>query len=724
MSFVPTTIAQDFDTQVELHKFFRLIRLKYFFKDGLTSTKAPSITGLKAPSHFTPSNAMVRPAILAFENKILEKTKHLLKDKNHHRDNLSNSERLALDALQKNTMFLIKPADKGGGIVLWDTTLYSTEVMLQLNNPVFYRRLNHDPTASIGEEIKSLMDHALHEEWIDQDEHQFLIKTSPVTPAFYLLPKVHKNECVPPGRPIVSAINSILEPLSIYADWFLRPFVLHMNSYVKDTTSMINLVSEIYLNTTDLLVTLDVTSLYTSIPQGECLKIMEMFLNRRTDTLLKVPTPFIMECIRIALTENFFLYEGTFYKQIHGTSMGATFAPDLANLFMDHFENTSIYHPSNPFNKDILKWCRYIDDVFMIWQGDLPRLHVFLEWLNNHNPYIKFTMTSNSTTIPFLDLLISKTEEGTLSTTLFRKPTDKNTLLIYNSFHPRSLRENLPIGQFLRLRRNCTDLEDFTRASRALKQRLSARGYPQKCINRAYKRAKYANRARCLQHEPSIKEDRITCVSTFSPISNALRKVIKQQWHILTTEDFSPKQPRFAFKRQKNVRDWLVHTYPAIRPFSSQSTLWNLPPVVGHFKCGHCSVCDLTDNYKSIDLNGKVWNLRSFSNCASEWLIYGIKCPCNLLYIGKTSRTVRLRICEHRSCLKNKTENKPLVSHFITAKHHYTDFKWFVIQKISPLPRGGNRDLSLSRAEQRLIYTLNTVNRGLNSSVEWNNLIT
>lgn len=55
--------------------------------------------------------------------------------------------------------------------------------------------------------------------------------------------------------------------------------------------------------------------------------------------------------------------------------------------------------------------------------------------------------------IDFLDLTIMKTSDGHLHTTLFHKPTDRNTLLRAHSFHPPALKQNIPFAQFQRLKR-------------------------------------------------------------------------------------------------------------------------------------------------------------------------------------------------------------------------------------------------------------------------------
>ncbi|XP_078496056.1 indolethylamine N-methyltransferase-like [Lissotriton helveticus] len=53
----------------------------------------------------------------------------------------------------------IKPADKGGGVVIQDKTMYQAECLRLLSDDKNYRKLTYDPTEDLRSEIKSLVDH-------------------------------------------------------------------------------------------------------------------------------------------------------------------------------------------------------------------------------------------------------------------------------------------------------------------------------------------------------------------------------------------------------------------------------------------------------------------------------------------------------------------------------------------------------------------------------------
>ncbi len=121
-----------------------------------------------------------------------------------------------------------------------------------------------------------------------------------------------------------------------------------------------------------------------------------------------------------------------------------------------------IHEPvNNPFKSKILLWKRYIDDIFFVWTGTAEELMDFLGFINSTTDFLRFTMEYSTQKINFLDLTIYKNEFGGLDTTIYRKPLSRNTLLRADSHHPKQLINNIPIGQFLRLKRKCSTDDEF-----------------------------------------------------------------------------------------------------------------------------------------------------------------------------------------------------------------------------------------------------------------------
>ena len=107
------------------------------------------------------------------------------------------------------------------------------------------------------------------------------------TPQFYVLPKIHKehNTTLPigyPVHPIVSACNSRTENILGFIDEIWQHYVKSFDSYVKDTVDFLRKLQNVpYVPKEALLVTLDVTSLYSNIPYNRGIKDCEHVLNSK-----------------------------------------------------------------------------------------------------------------------------------------------------------------------------------------------------------------------------------------------------------------------------------------------------------------------------------------------------------------------------------------------------------------------------------------------------------
>ena len=104
--------------------------------------------------------------------------------------NLSREELNALVALKQRTDIAIKPADKGGAVVVWDRALYIQEAERQLSDTNFYQRVDHDLTMEHQAEVVSVVEDAITKGELPASASN-LIVDHPRTSRFYLLPKIH-----------------------------------------------------------------------------------------------------------------------------------------------------------------------------------------------------------------------------------------------------------------------------------------------------------------------------------------------------------------------------------------------------------------------------------------------------------------------------------------------------------------------------------------------------
>ena len=179
----------------------------------------------------------------------------------------------------------------------------------------------------------------------------------------YLLPKICKDIENPPGRPIVSGSGGPTEKISQFVDHFIGPLVLLSESYIRDSTHIINILNKSKMLPEILLCTLDITSLYTNIPHNEGIQSRKEFLAIYRHTNALPHNSYIVELLEVVLTNNYFDFNGKHYHQMSGTALCTKLAPSYSNLFMTKFEQNHVY----TYHLQPKLWKRFIDDIYMIW---------------------------------------------------------------------------------------------------------------------------------------------------------------------------------------------------------------------------------------------------------------------------------------------------------------------------------------------------------------------
>lgn len=98
-----------------------------------------------------------------------------------------------------------------------------------------------------------------------------------------------------------------------------------------------------------------------------------------------------------------------------------------ANFYMKAFK----CHTFKP-----LCFQRYVDASFLILPHGLSKLHEFVTFFNKIHKNIKFTMElEQEGSLPFLDILVSMKDDGSLERKVYRKNTHTNLYLKSNSHH-------------------------------------------------------------------------------------------------------------------------------------------------------------------------------------------------------------------------------------------------------------------------------------------------
>ena len=185
----------------------------------------------------------------------------------------------------------------------------------QLNDTKYYQKQLSDLTNKTEQPIKEYTTRLHKDNLIDYETLKYLTSNSePKAGRFYILPKIHKQGN--PGRPIISSNGHPTEPISEFVDYHLKPLVQTLALFMKDITHFLLLQLQKLgpLPNNAILVTVDVSSLYTNIPYDEGIDACHYFVNTRQDKSL--PAENICDLIRMILTmNNFFLQQRTLFAK-------------------------------------------------------------------------------------------------------------------------------------------------------------------------------------------------------------------------------------------------------------------------------------------------------------------------------------------------------------------------------------------------------------------------
>ena len=275
--------------------------------------------------------------------------------------------------------------------------------------------------------------------------------------------------------------------------------------------------------------------------------------------------------------------------------------PNYANLFVGFVEKQIFEQYTDPI-PDYLR--RYIDDCLGTASCPRVKLERFINFVNNFHPALQFTWEISETSVSFLDILVSITGNKLL-TSVFYKPTDSHSYLLFSSSHPNHTKRSIPFSQFLRLRRICSEDEDFQAKSLEMRHFFVQRGYPTSLLDTAFLKASQIPCSDTLTDPVSniTGNNKIPLVLNYHPFNFKVRDVINKNFHIL----------KIAFRHCKNIRETLVHSSLAQASTSQKGT----------FPClsSKCKTCDFVDSTTIVSAPKSDFHIKHHFMCASSHLI-------------------------------------------------------------------------------------------------------
>ncbi|BHF83737.1 hypothetical protein SprV_0902688300 [Sparganum proliferum] len=391
------------------------------------------------------------------------------------RRTIPSAEVKAIRELKSDEEIVIVPADKGRATVVLDKSEYVAKAQQLLNDNQSYKVIDSDPMKALVGKINKSLNQMRNEKAISEKDWRQMKPQDAALARFYGLQKIHKPNV--PLRPIVALKGTPTYGLAKWLAKHLKKMTDGSEHTAVSSTHFLERLKGVIIAPDEIMVSFDVVSLFTSIPKELAMRVVDDLLKRRYDEEGK---PFkrrhAMELLDYCL-RTYFTFNGQIYEQIQGAPMGSPISGYLAEAVLQELE-TRVFQTYKP-----KFWMRYVDDTFVILHRDAK--DNFKRELDSVFPQIQFTMEEETNgVLSFLDAQVSRQEDGTLQTGVFRKATDTEKILHYNSNHPLSHKRSCVRTLFHRIHTHCSTEAEKLRERKTLWHLFLANGYPRSFVNK------------------------------------------------------------------------------------------------------------------------------------------------------------------------------------------------------------------------------------------------
>jgi len=564
-----------------------------------------------------------------------------------------------------------------------DTDLYLREAYRQLNDNNYYVKLNKPIYTDNINKIKLILDDMYKNNVINLKQLQYLAGPQDPRPRrFYILPKIHKDPLawtiphrMPQGRPIVSDVESESYRISAYVESFLTPLSCRHRSYIKNSYDFIDKIKDLNISPNTYLVTGDITSLYTNMKHDITIDSIRKILNKYPEPTR--PDKYILKILDLILKNNDFEFNNEVFLQTCGCPMGKIIGPAAANIYLIDFDEAAM----NGFRIKPEIFFRFLDDVFLFWNGTLQELKEYENFLNSLIPGIKITLEAHLTSTNFLDITIYKkyldNNNIKIATKIYVKPTDTQNLLHASSFHPPHTTKGILKSQLIRYKRISSSYEDYLQSAKTLFKNLKHRGYT---FTQMWKQFKYVwydyidN-----TNNNNNKTNIFPIIINYDSVGRALSKTYRDI--LSNTPLFNNHKLIVAYKNHNNIRKLLINSKINVtdKPNANNNTIfWSKR--CNSVRCKTCNYMIESTHFISNTTKRK-YNLLSNFNCRSKNIIYLITCvKCYKQYVGQTSGTLADRLNNHLSSIRHNYD-KPISVHFNQHGHSINHLKIIAIEQ-------------------------------------------
>ena len=421
-----------------------------------------------------------------FERKLTrinEVVNNCLNSNNHNKpNNLLPAEARTLAELKKKELYCL-PSDKGGEFCVIGKSEYIEIGKKHLDDINTYTPVNSISAKTIELRINKVWKDVAKRNNLDYGVTKRYTSNNTDLSTFYFLIKTHKPGPELKIRPIVSNINSPTSKISWLLDKALKPLLQHVPSHLENTSQLMARIEALPENKKTNYVypfSLDVTSLYTSIPQQRGIEVIKNIIDETSHSFNNLNSDDITLLLSTVITNNYFTFDGKAYKQNRGLAMGSSVSAIVAILYMSHVEAKALSILGNCVGL----FSRYVDDIFVLAKNRADAIHIH-ETFNNTDSDIKFEIEhpDHTNTLKLLDIAIRVQESGNKHYEFYKKSVKKDLFVNFKSSLPTKSKMHFIRNERSRIMKNCSTNKEAKVHLDQFNNVLKNNGYPETFIH-------------------------------------------------------------------------------------------------------------------------------------------------------------------------------------------------------------------------------------------------
>ena len=240
--------------------------------------------------------------------------------------NLTHQEKQALRSLKADKDIIILPADKGRLTVVMDKQDYISKARQLLSDTTTYREIDTDPSQKLIKKINKNLKKLQDVNEITKSERWRMRADETTLAQFYGLPKIHKVGT--PLRPIVSLPGTPTYNLSKELFKKLNPLIRNSPHSITNAIEFLQKLEGIELGENDIMISFDVTALFTSIDLGLARSVLKELVEHSSQQIGRLQQASLYKLVDLCM-KTYFEFDGKIYEQKKAHQWGRQFRDSL-----------------------------------------------------------------------------------------------------------------------------------------------------------------------------------------------------------------------------------------------------------------------------------------------------------------------------------------------------------------------------------------------------------